>query len=783
MDPCYLEGDDLTESDKCPNQPDGYADVPRTNSTFATKVISFVFKHLGITDVNVTGCVSDVSNSGVRFKDFATDLKHRQYKSALEELSRGISGLANAVTTCGVKEVQTKIDALAAAVKFANISTYIIDDGAKILIGASDLWKDLEYLQAAIESKNPDSVGDALTKLLDDWTSVEGGCQSGQKICQWVDGLLRTIAATAKEVEPCEEALSPAFNDFEAGVQLFKAKSYKNATVKFATGLDVLAKATTSDACGLKAIANTIGNISPKLEAAIVKIEDSQAVHIIVGSADIYDVLYTMVADFDKQDYAGVGEQIGLLLAKLKASSCQTEMCIVVEGILGSLQVGFTDFEECKSDLDTAWAKLQSLEGSLEKKQWSQALLDLGDLIKDLGDAVNGCGLQSIGTILQNTASKLHANGLAADLGMVVQMLVKGADITPDIRMITVDIVNKNWASLGSDLGQLSTWIESTNCHTITCKIMEGLLNEADMALTNLKPCEDTLQGAEAAFINGAELWGRKGHMDDAIKYWASGLNQLAKAVDACGLPKELSYLEQEANVLGLGNVTVIGTAVSILVHGSDIYEEMYAAWQAYSTQDFKTAGAELQKALSSMYQWTTGHLCTSDACYVFSGILQYFSDLAKDIKKCGHDMEDMLDNFDNAFHLLSANSQSVVDSNSWISGFTRNHTAIEAGIAEIGKGINDLANSVSDCHLADLLSILTALAAKLGIVPELKIVEEILKILIDGVEIEREIANALEDWSEHNWAGFGYNLIKLVKSLLKADHGKLVANSDAIVI
>jgi len=481
------------------------------------------------------------------------------------------------------------------------------------------------------------------------------------------------------------------------------------------------------------------------------------------------------VADFDKQDYAGVGEQIGMLLAKLKASSCQTEMCIVVEGILGSLQVGFTDFEACKSDLDTAWAKLQNLEGSLQNKQWSQAMLDLGDLIKDLGDAVNGCGVQSVGDILQNTASNLHANALAADLGMIVQMLVKGTDITPDIQKITVDINNKNWAGLGSDLGQLSTWLESTDCHTFTCKIMEGLLNEADMALTNLKPCEDTLRKAEEAFINGAELWARK-NMDDAIKYWASGLNQLAKAVDACGLPKELSYLEQEANVLGLGNVTVIGSAVSILVHGSDIYEEMYAAWQAFSTQDFKTAGAELQKAISSMYQWTTGHLCTSDACYVFSGILQYFEDVAKDIKKCGHDMEDMLVDFDAAFHLLSAG-----DSNMF--GFTKNKTAIEAGIADIGKGINDLANSVSDCHLPDLLSILTALAAKLGTVPELKIIEEILKILIDGVEIEREIASALQDWAAHNWAGFGYNLIKLVKSLLKTDHGKLVANSDAIVI
>lgn len=230
---------------------------------------------------------------------------------------------------------------------------------------------------------------------------------------------------------------------------------------------------------------------------------------------------------------------------------------------------------------------------------------------------------------------------------------------------------------------------------------------------------------------------------------------------------QELKYIQQEANVLGLGNITASGTAVSILVHGSDLAEEISGAWAAFARQDYRTAGSEFQKAVFGLYQWTTGHLCTSDVCYVFSGVLQYLSDLAKDVKKCDADLKDMMGEF------IAASKQLTSHKNSnGLKGFTRNITAIEAGIGDIGKGIEDLANSVGDCHLKELAEILAALAQKLHIAPEVAVVEEVLKIVIDGVTIEREIAAALEDFGEKNWPGFGYNLIKLVKTLLVSKAG-----------
>ena len=47
---------------------------------------------------------------------------------------------------------------------------------------------------------------------------------------------------------------------------------------------------------------------------------------------------------------------------------------------------------------------------------------------------------------------------------------------------------------------------------------------------------------------------------------------------------------------------------------------------------------------------------------------------------------------------------------------------------------------------------------------PEIEVIEEILKIIVQGVEIEREVSEACADYANSNFVGFGYNLAKLLK-------------------
>ena len=98
---------------------------------------------------------------------------------------------------------------------------------------------------------------------------------------------------------------------------------------------------------------------------------------------------------------------------------------------------------------------------------------------------------------------------------------------------------------------------------------------------------------------------------------------------------------------------------------------------------------------------------------------------------------------------------------------FNHDNDHIKQGIQEIGYGFRDIAQGVSDCHLQELADLLAQLAAKLGIAPEISWVEELLQILINGVHIENEIADACQDWTDKNWAGFGYNIAKLIKTLV----------------
>jgi len=112
---------------------------------------------------------------------------------------------------------------------------------------------------------------------------------------------------------------------------------------------------------------------------------------------------------------------------------------------------------------------------------------------------------------------------------------------------------------------------------------------------------------------------------------------------------------------------------------------------------------------------------------------------------------------------------------------FIKNRTSIDAGIAAIGQGLAAVAGSVKDCHMVELAAIIDKLAIELGIVPEIKWVEELITILIKAVPIERELSSACEAWSKNNWPAFGYNLVQLIKTLVTPTHAASTIAAPAV--
>jgi len=736
---------------------------PLANSNFAGKVLAELFKLLKITDVDTAKCVQDVGGSEAFFRDFATDIKGKNYSMAIGDLSRGISGLSTAVDDCGVEEVQHKLDALAASIKWANISTAGLDHAVEILVDASDLWKDIEALATAVTAKDTTAVGTAIGSLLSDWTAVTGGCKNS-KPCQFIDGLLRVLQVVMTDVKPCEAALTPAYVNLTAGMTAFKNKDFKTAVMDTASGLDVLAEAMSSDACGLKKVGSVLLQVAPKLAAAIVKIEGNST-KIMVEAADVYDSLYQASTAFANGDTAGFGVAVGALLTEIRASGCTTKMCLVLEGLLASLQLEAKDFSACTADIDGAWSDLSFALEDFGKKDYTDGVQKLAQTMVQLADGVKGCGITDLGKILEDMATKLGDGALATEIGDVVQVLVSGSDITLFLQKMEHDFKSNSWSEFGHDLGDLASWVTKTGCNSFVCKIVEGLLQESNIVFTHLEACEKDLREAESDFTAGAALFAKKEYTN-AIKYWGNGLNAISTSVADCGLEQELAFLEQEANVLGFGNATEIANIAKIIVHGNDFYEELEATAQAFMTHDYRTAGVELGKVMNDLSQWTKGHACTNNFCYVVTGIMQFMGDMTGDVHACEADFKESWGNFSAGVKNLVNDTHGGIDH---LIHFNHDSEHVKKGINDFGHALKMVAAGVKDCHLQELADLLEKLAVKLGLAPEVSFIEEVLKILIDGVQIEDEIGDACEDYAAQNWPGFGYNLAKLIETLVKA--------------
>ena len=82
--------------------------------------------------------------------------------------------------------------------------------------------------------------------------------------------------------------------------------------------------------------------------------------------------------------------------------------------------------------------------------------------------------------------------------------------------------------------------------------------------------------------------------------------------------------------MLGVANVTtaLIGKAVAILVHGADFLPDLAAVATAAQSHDYRAVGVALKKVMDELYQWTQGHACTNNFCYVAIGVLEFMGNV-----------------------------------------------------------------------------------------------------------------------------------------------------------
>ena len=97
------------------------------------------------------------------------------------------------------------------------------DKVVSVIVGASDLWKDIQALAQAAKSGDATNIGNAIGTLLNEWTQVTGGCKTS-KGCQMVDGIIKVIQQGALDITPCENGLAPIVAAVEKLEAAFTAK-------------------------------------------------------------------------------------------------------------------------------------------------------------------------------------------------------------------------------------------------------------------------------------------------------------------------------------------------------------------------------------------------------------------------------------------------------------------------------------------------------------------------------------------------------------------------------
>ncbi len=738
-------------------------------------IFSALLKVMSIDDVDVDTCFDDTASTQSDFQNFARDIKTKQGKAAVSDLNKALSSFSTSINDCGVQEIQDKIDAVSTAIHFSEIS--YVDDVINIIIDATDVSQHITKLALDIESADVNAIAEDINTIVEDWSKFVD-CDS--QTCQFIDNLFKILQVVAKDVSgSCLADLESSVSTFEAAVSLFNEKNITGAVAGLAEGFDELALVLANDECQITRLGELIGTLSEKLSEAIISADS-----IVINGAEIYDDIYKMVTALEAKDYKAFGLYTGKLVTAIQKAGCKSVACEIFIGILESAQLVATDYAQCISAVDATGADFETAIGKFESKDIAGGVSSLASAVKDLADDIDACDVEKAGQIIEDMASALGADGVVKVVGEVVIILTEGRDITNDIDVAIKDYKAGNMKAFGKDLGDIAHWLsDEVACHSFVCEIVEGILEEADIVLTHLPECEADLKTAEDDFIAGWTAF-KTGDKKAGVEDIAKGIRVIGDAVGDCGLTDELAFFKHEADIFGMSNVTALekaGEAIAVLIHGFDLFDDVMDMIADVQNHDYKGAGSEIKKIMDSLSEWSTGHVCQNTWCYIVEGVMEFEAVIEGDVRQCEQDFENAWGEFGAAVALFEnqvelAKAHEVDMRRRLDAGFQLTEedeelklqisSKVKDAVKDIGKGLEDVAAGIHDCHLEELADILTKLAAELA-VPEVSWIAEVLHIIVNGAEIVEDVGEACEAFGDERWASFGYDIAKLIKIVL----------------
>jgi hypothetical protein len=123
------------------------------------------------------------------------------------------------------------------------------------------------------------------------------------------------------------------------------------------------------------------------------------------------------------------------------------------------------------------------------------------------------------------------------------------------------------------------------------------------------------------------------------LKALSRGFEEAAKSVGPCGLAQEAQILGNVAQELGFNTISKdISGAVTIIVSGADIYDNLFQAGGFLEAKDFNGAGGAIGRIVQDIMKWHIANGCESPLCFILEGMTKAFGILETDFKTCEAD-------------------------------------------------------------------------------------------------------------------------------------------------
>ncbi|KAG9395425.1 hypothetical protein J8273_2992 [Carpediemonas membranifera] len=682
---------------------------------------------------DIQTCIQDADTIYDAFETFAKDFGRKNYESAVSDLSSALTDLSNGIADCKLEEVSSVFTQFAALLKTATVD---LNKGLEIYIDGQNIAHTLENLYNDWESKNLDGFASDVSTLVGYLLPLIK-CTSTD--CQLAAGLLRVLDVIAKDFSPCVADIEKAGTQLRNAATQWDRSQYQEAVSTFATGLRILGGAASD--CGLVDLSSLITTEAQQLFGADIKL--GSTVKVLVNDVDIADHIYDAVKALEAHDYVKFGTLCGTIVAEIRASSCTSEACIVIEGILDGANIFFPDLSKCSKDLEDGYDDIKTGFATITGGHIATGIQDVATGLDKLGDAVQDCELPELAQLIQTEASHLTKADVSG-IGKYAKIIVKGVDIYQDVYKASEDLANHDFAGAGQAIGDFLSQIRGASCKSEGCQLVVGLLEALNIVLPDLETCESDFDSAFTQFKNGvasakAEQWSA------TIKDFSNGLQEVSNGISDCHIEQLAELFDQEASHIKGSKVSEVEGVIKILIGGLDLFDDIDDSYKAFEKGNYKDFGYDLGNVVSALR--SIG--CTSRGCKFAEGILSAVGEAIVDFAPCASTLEQAMTAFEQGVK--------YIEEEKW-----------DAALKSFNVGLEDVASASKTClipHLEDDLNNFAKLF-KLG---KTEGVTGDLKLLVAGINIFEDLQSAAANFKNGDYAAFGQTLGSIM-SVIKSD-------------